>query len=117
MCFLYRQNRKVKPSYPPRSDARLITFDTTAPSESSDRYEDVAEETDHNTSQRSSKRGRPDDDEAISKHPSSGDVIVDEGQSKPVLNVSPISSRPPPATKIRSDAWDLEILDDDDDSE
>jgi hypothetical protein len=77
----------------------------------------VAEETDHSTSLRSSKRGRPDDDEATSKHTSSGDVIVDEGQSKPVLNVSPISSRLPPAKKIRSDAWDLEILDDDDDSE
>ena len=83
----------------------------------SDRYEDVAEETDHSTSLRSSKRGRPDDDEATSKHTSSGDVIVDEFQSKTVLNVSPISSRPPPAKKIRSDAWDLEILDDDDDSE
>ena len=77
----------------------------------------MAEETDQSTSLRSSKRGHPDDDEATSKHTSSGDVIIDEGQSKPDLNVSPISSRPPPTKKIRSDAWDLEILDDDDDSE
>ena len=114
MCFLYRQNRKVKPSYPPRSDARLTAPGTTAPSESSDRYEDVAGETDHSTSLRSSKRGRPDDDEATSKHTSSGDFIFDEGHSKPVLNVPPISSRSPPAKKIRSDAWDIEILDEDD---
>ena len=72
---------------------------------------------DHSTSLRSSKRGRPDDDEATSKHTSSGDFVLDEGHSKPVLNVSSISSRPPPSKKIRSDAWNLEILDDDDDSE
>ena len=114
MYLLYQQNRKVKPSYPPRSDARLTAPDTTAPSESSDRYEDVAEETDHSNSLRSSKGGRPDDDEATSKHTSSGDFILDEGHSKPVLNVPPISSRSPPAKKIRSDAWDIEILDEDD---
>ena len=114
MHFLYQQNQKVKPSYPPRSDPRLTALDTTAPAESSDRYEDVAEETDQSTSLRSSKRGRPDDDEATSKHTSSGDLIMEEGHSKEVLNVSPISSRPPPAKKVRNDAWDIEVLDDDD---
>ena len=39
---------------------------------------------------------------------------MEEGHSKEVLNVSPISSRPPPAKKVRSDAWDIEVLDDDD---
>ena len=114
MYFICRQNRKVKPSYPPRSDARLTAPDTTAPSESSDRYEDIAEETEHSTSLRSSKRGRQDDEEVTSKHTSSGDFVLDEGHSKEVLNVSPISSRPPPAKKIRSDALDIEVLDDDD---
>ena len=114
MYFICRQNQKVKPSYPPRSDARLTAPDTTAPSESSDRYEDIAEETEHSTSLRSSKRGRQDDEEVTSKHTSSGDLIRDEGHSKEVLNVSPISSHPPPAKKVRSDAWDIEVLDDDD---
>ena len=62
--------------------------DTTAPSESSDRYEDIAEETEHSTSLRSSKRGRQDDEEVTSKHTSSGDLIMEEGHSKEVLNVS-----------------------------
>ena len=94
-------------------DTRLTAPDTTAPSESSDRYEDIAEETEHSTSLRSSKRGHQ-DEEVTSKNTSSGDFILDEGHSKQVLSVPPLSSRPPPAKKIRSNAWDIEELDDDD---
>ena len=109
-----RQNRKVKPCYPPRSDTRLTALDTAAPSESSDRYEDIAEETEHSTSLPSFKRGRQDEEEVTSKNTSSGDFFLDEDHPKQVLSVSPLSSRPPPAKKIRSNAWDIEELDDDD---
>ena len=114
MFFICRHNRKVKPSYPPRSDTRLTAPDTTAPSKSSDRYEDIAKETEHSTSLRSSKRGRRDDEEVTSKNTSSGDFFLDEDHPKQDLSVPPLSSRPPPAKKIRSNAWDIEELDDDD---
>ena len=49
-----------------------------------------------------------------SKNTSSGDFLLDEDHPKQVLSVPPLSSRPPAEKKIRSNAWDIEELDDDD---
>ena len=89
-----------------------------AVSESSEKDDDDdLEETELSTSRHSLKRGYSDDDEATSKHTSSAELQFDTANPEKALAVTPISSRSPLHKKPRADAWDLEDMLDDDDSE
>ena len=90
----------------------------TAISESSEKDDDDdPKETDLSTSRHSLKRGRSDDDEATSKHTSSAELQLDTANPEKALAVTPISSRSPLHKKPRADAWDLEDMLDDEDSD
>ena len=86
-------------------------------SESSEKDDDDPEETELSTSRHSLKRGRSDDDEVTSKHTSLTELRLEAAGPETALEVTPISSRPPLSKKLRSDAWDLDEMLDDDDSE
>ena len=87
----------------------------TAISESSEKDDDDdPEETELSTSRHSRKRGRSDDDEATSKHTSSAELQLETANPEKSLVVTPISSRSPLHKKPLADAWDLDMIDDDD---
>ena len=104
--------------YPPRSDAKLTTLDSVAAiSQSSDKDDNDPKETELSTSRHSLKRGRSDDDGVTSKHTSSTELRLEAADPEKALEVTPISSRPLLHKKPRADAWDLDDMLDDDDSE
>ena len=105
--------------YPPRSDAKLTTLDSVAAtvSESSEKDHEDLEETELSTTRHSLKRGRSDDDEVTSKHTSLNELRLEAADPEKALEVTPISSCPPLHKKLRADAWDLDDMFDDDDSE
>ena len=110
-------------SYPPRSDTRLMALDSVAViAESSEKEEEEEgdkgiEKMDLSTSRHSPKRSRSEGDEVTSKNTSSAELRLEEVDPRSALDVSPISSGPPLCKKLRSDAWDLDEMFEDDDSE
>ena len=77
-----------------------------------DEEEAPVDGTDHSTS----KRSKHDDGEEVnSKHTASSDPRAEDVDSGAPLNVAPISMRAPKRPRI--DAWDLDNVLDDDDSE
>ena len=112
--WLPLQNQDFEICYPPLNDSRLTAVDLVDNLESTGEEEEAAaEETEQSTSKHSK---RDEDDEVTSKHTSSTDPKPEDIDSGMVLDVVPISSRPP--KKPRIDAWNLDtMLDDDDDSE
>ena len=65
--------------------------------------------------QSTSKQDESEDEEVISKNTSSTDPRAEDTDPSYALKVEPLDSRPP--KKQRRDAWDLDNMLDDDDSE
>lgn len=67
------------------------------------------------TEQSTSKQDESEEEEVTSKHTSSTDLRAEDTDPSYAPKVEPLDSRPP--KKQRRDAWDLDNMLDDDDSE
>ena len=108
------QNQNFEICYPPLDDNKLTAVDLSNSESIGDEDEEEApvDGTEHSTSKRSK---HDDDDEVSSKHTVSSDPRAEDVDSGAPLYVAPISMRAP--KKPRIDAWGLDNVLDDDDSE